>query len=410
MKKLIVIETSDIGARYTAEAAKRLGLEPVFLVNSNNYQGDTLAQLRAFEHYEVDTTSVTAMAHFLMQQEWTIAAVTTFLDSRLHLAIELSEMLQVRGLDARFKVYKDKGAVYDLAPHLSPPSVCFHRAQFPAARIAELRARYPLVIVKPRCTAGGIGARVFSANESLAALEEHVNARSLPAHLQPEEWMVQAYIEGELVSVEGFVHEGETTLLGFTGRRKIGNTESWCGFPYESRIPRAAAAKARSKVRELLSLARIRFGFFHIELMINGNEAFIIDANMGRMGGGGIGEIFAIAFQAPPAEIFAEVLSLSLFPEAPVADLWKRTPRSAVSVAYGLPLESDLQEVRPVPPSVFHTQILDRGAHVPAMGTDNWAWVGIVSGEHSPVREFLRTVNFETSRGLQQAAFAMVGE
>jgi hypothetical protein len=410
MKKLIIIETSDIGARYTAEAAGRLGLHPVFLVNSQNYQGDTLAQLRTFEHYEVDTTSVTAMAHFLMKQDWNIAAVTTFLDSRLHLAIELSEMLQVRGLDARFKAYKDKGAVYELAPHLSPPSICFRRGQFPSAAIAELRSRFPAVIVKPRCTAGGIGARVFFGHEALMDVEEHVRGRSLPSHLQPEEWMVQAYVEGELVSVEGFVYEGESVLLGFSGRRKIGNTESWCGFPYENRLAPAAADEARAKVRELLSLARIRFGFFHIELMISGERAFIIDANMGRMGGGGIGEIFAVAFQAPPAEIFSEVLNLSLFPEVPVADLWRRKPRAAVSVAYGLPVESDLQNVRAIPPSVFHTQILDRGAHVPAMGTDNWAWVGIVSGEHSPVREFLRSVNFETSAGVQPAAFAMAGE
>jgi hypothetical protein len=319
-------------------------------------------------------------------------------------------MLQVRGLDARFKPYKDKGAVYELAPHLSPPSVCFRRDHFPLMEIDELRSRFSAVIVKPRCTAGGIGARTFQAHEPIADLEEHVRGRSLPAHLQPEEWMVQAFVEGELISVEGFVFEGETTLLGFTGRRKIGNTESWCGFPYERRIARAAADEARAKVRELVSHAQIRFGFFHIELMVSGNQAFIIDANMGRMGGGGIGEIFAVAFQAPPAEIFAEVLNLSLFPEAPIADLWKRTPKSAVSVAYGLPIESDLQEVRPAPPSVFHTQILDRGAHVPAMGTDNWAWVGIVSGEHSSVREFLRSVNFKTSRGLQPAAFAMAGE
>lgn len=410
MKKLIIIETSDIGARYTAEAAGRLGLHPVFLVDSRNYQGDTLAQLQTFEHYEVDTTSVTAMAHFLMKRNWDIAAVTTFLDSRLHLTIELSEMLQVRGLDQQFKTYKDKGAVYRLAPHLSPSSLCFHRSRFPSADLAELRARFPALIVKPRCAAGGVGARVFSEYEPLADIEEHVRGRSLPSHLQPEEWMAQAYVEGELVSVEGFVHQGEAVLLGFSGRRKIGNTESWCGFPYENRLAPAAVDEARAKVRELLSLARIGYGFFHIELMISGDRAFIIDANLGRMGGGGIGEIFAVAFQAPPAEIFSEVLNLSLFPEVPAADLWKRKPRAAVSVAYGLPVESDLRDVRPIPPSVFHTQILDRGAHVPAMGTDNWAWVGIVSGEYSPVREFLRSVNFETSAGVQPAAFAMAGE
>lgn len=409
MKKLIIIETSDIGARYTAEGAQRLGFEPVFLVRMENYQGDTRRQLRNLEFYEVDTTSAASMAEFILTKGWSIAGVTTFLDSRLHLAIELSRILNVPGLDPALKPYKDKGAAYKLAPHLSPPSVCFNRANFPEEEIAQLRQSFAAAIVKPRCAAGGIGARVFAPEEPASAIVEHIQGRDLPVHLQPDEWMVQAFIQGELVSVEGFVHSGQTKVLGFTGRRKIGNTESWCGFPYEQNLTASARAGAESKVRELVSAVGLGFGFFHIELMIAGDQAFVIDANLGRMGGGGVGELFAIAFQAPPAEIFAEVLKLSLFPEKPVSDLWKRAPRHAVSVAYGLAVESRLENIEPVPPTVFHTQILERGALVPAMGTDNWAWVGIVSGEQNPVRDFLRRAKLETSIGPQPAAFAMAG-
>ncbi len=43
MKKILIIESSDIGAAYTAQAVESLGFEPVSLVNLKTYSADPLA-------------------------------------------------------------------------------------------------------------------------------------------------------------------------------------------------------------------------------------------------------------------------------------------------------------------------------------------------------------------------------
>ncbi len=100
-KKIIVVETSDIGARYSGNSIRNLGFEPVFLVEIKNYQSDTLKQIQEFDYFDINTTSVSEMLCFICAQVWMIEAVTTFLDSRLHLVVELAQALKVRGLDSR---------------------------------------------------------------------------------------------------------------------------------------------------------------------------------------------------------------------------------------------------------------------------------------------------------------------
>jgi len=407
-KKLIIIETSDIGARYTAQAVLRLGFEPVFLVNLKNYQGDTLEQIQECEHYSVDTTNPQAMASFVQNQGWDVEAVTTFLDSRLHLAIQLAKLLNVTGLDPRLMPFKDKGRVYDLGPQFSPPSVCFGLDDIPITKIEDLRRKFPRVILKPRCTAGGIGARVFSTDNSFPDLLAHLRSSEIPSHLQPNEWMLQAFVTGELVSAEGFVRDGEIHLIGFTGRRKIGNTESWSGFPYDSQIRPVALNRATEQVTGLLQASKVQNGFFHIELIVNDTEAYVIDANLGRMGGGGIGEILASAYGVDPVDIFLEVLKISLFPNSQHASFWTKTPTFAVSINYGLEKEATLSkpETANTTKDVYITEILSEGALVPAMGSDNWAWVGIVSGSAEAVRNHLNALRVSSTTGLYTAYFA----
>ncbi|MBC7370632.1 MAG: hypothetical protein H7326_03650 [Bdellovibrionaceae bacterium] len=407
--KIILIETSDIGARYTAEAVRRLGHEPVFLVNLANYQGDTLQQIKQFEHYQVDTTSIEAMLNFIRLQSWQIAAVTTFLDSRLHLAIQMAQALNVRGLDPALLPFKDKAAVCKLGESFSPPSVSFSKHDIPLAEIESLRKSFPSIILKPRCTAGGIGAREFAASEPISEILGHLNSLEIPNHLQPTEWMAQAFVQGELVSAEGYVKNGVTTILGFTGRRKVGNTESWCGFPYEARMPVLSLADAQSKVVNLMDATGIQNAFFHIELMINAESAYIIDANLGRMGGGGIGEMFASSFGVTPSDIFVEVLKVTLFPEKEMSIFWESAPQVSISVNYGIAREATLLSVTPVTISseIFSTRILDAGSIAPAMGTNNWAWIGIVGGLEAEVLQCLRDLRLMTDVGCLPVCFAL---
>lgn len=408
-KKILLIETSDIGAKPTGEAVRHLGFEPVFLVNLKNYQADTLSQILQYEHYDTDTTSVDSMQAWIEKQNWDVFAVTTFLDSRLHLAIDLASRLQVRGLDPRLLPFKDKGRVEELAPGICPPSISFSRDFIPLDDIASFRERFSNTILKPRCTAGGLGFRMFTAQDKLPEILSHLRNFNIPHHLQPTEWMIQAFIPGELVSVEGFVKAGEINILGLTGRRKIGNTESWFGFPYEHKISERAANQAHAKVRELLQLSGLKYAFFHIEVIVNATEAYVIDANLGRMGGAGLGEILATAYKVHPIEIFAEVLRISLDLDG-AAEFWKRVPQPAISIAYGVQNSCFLHSFsKAASPSIYHTQILSEGK-VPAMGTDNWAWVGIVSGVQQEVHAFLDQVYITSLQGVQGASYALPKE
>lgn len=410
-KKIIVIETSDIGARYTGMAIRNLGFDPLFLISLKNYQSDTLNQIQEFDYVDMDTTSVSSMLDFIHQKNWSIEGITTFLDSRLHLAVELSEALNVRGLDPKIRAFKDKGAVDSLGAQLSPPAICFNKSAIPVQKIESLRRQYGTVIFKPRCTAGGVGVYIVNAIQPAEKYIQYVQNFQIPNHLQPDEWMAQAYISGELVSVEGFIRNGETQILGCTGRRKILNTESWAGFPYQQNLTIAAKDQAYKKTFDLVNASKIQNAFFHVELIVNQKEAFVIDANLGRLGGGGVGEILSSAYHVSPVDIFTEVLKITLFPEKEIANFWSNKPQMSVSVAYGLKFEASLLDLNSrSKKDVFNTQILDFGCVVPAMGKDNWSWVGIVSGSPSSVSNYLESITMVTSLGDQKAFYALPTE
>ncbi len=59
---------------------------------------------------------------------------------------------------------------------------------------------------------------------------------------------------------------------------------------------------------------------------------------------------------------------------------------------------------------VFVTQILDFGNTVPAMGKDNWSWIGIVSGSPVAVKQYLESIQMATSQGKQKAFYALPSE
>ena len=120
-KTLLILETSDIGCKYTAEAARKLGFSPVFLADLRNYQADTLEQLRRETVLDVPTTDAQHLYKHLQHRGMTgIAAVVTFLDSRLRVATELARLLNVSGHDPVCEKLKDKIWVQGLVPEYSP--------------------------------------------------------------------------------------------------------------------------------------------------------------------------------------------------------------------------------------------------------------------------------------------------
>ena len=115
-------------------------------------------------------------------------------------------------------------------------------------------------------------------------------------------------------------------------------------------------------------------------------------------------EQFAIAFEVDPIEIYHHILALSLKRQGnqeKMNKIFQSTPKKQTwSAMYGIPVQAILNQViLPQDFPNYRTRILNYNMPVPPMGTDNYAWIGIVSGEAEQVKKFTPMIKIETSAG-----------
>lgn len=390
MKYIAIIETSDVGARYTGQACRRLGYEPLFLFQENNYQADTLKQLKEFSHIITSTCDANHLCQVLKKSFYEVAMITTFLDSRLSVAAELAHNMNIPGLPIELIALKDKQQVFLKAPHLFPASKEFHRQKVNVEELKSFLSEQGKIILKPRLTAGGLGVQIVSSENELVESLKAVSDFQTAPQLQADQWMAQTFKTGQLISIEGYSLQGQVHFWGSTGRRKVGNTESIAYFPHELQNDTSSEypiyLQMQRQVVELLQAVNIQTTFFHIEFMVTAQgESFIIDPNIGRIGGGGLLEALALSHQVSPIDVCEFILRLSLLGEVVPTSALARTYDfadliPAWTIMYGSHTSGQLnQVVIPEEFSFYHTQILNNGTQIPAMGNDNWAWVGILS-------------------------------
>ena len=412
MGRIVFLDTSDIGAGYAARAARALGHEPLFLCRLDEYHADTRAQIRREPHLEVNTRDMgdvlASLAQFPREE---IAAITSFADNRLKLATELARELGVAGLDPAVLALKDKGHVASLARELSPPGVRFSRHHIPAGEIAALLRLGP-VVIKPTDGAGALGVFFIRNHEEIAQLGACIRAHHVPEAMQAGGWLAQGCVSGELVSLEGYVLGGEVRLLGFTGRKRVALTESAASFPVDGTLSDEARAGAQHCARTLVARSGFHNGYFHIEFIVDARTGrpWLIDANMGRLGGGPVGELLALSYGIEPVDVFRHVLEVSLFgrestcPWATSAE--SRALRESFSVLYGLQAGGELESVEfPQDVACYHTRLLDEGARVTPMGTNDWSWIGIVSGLRRDTLDAVDRIRIRTAQGTEQAYY-----
>lgn len=397
-QKLIFLETSDIGARHSAQAARHLGFEPIFLVQIGNYQADTLAQLRAERTIECNTNNVDTMVEALKAHNiQDIVGIMTFLDSKLSLSLELASSLDVRGLDPAILRLKDKGGVASLIPEFSPRTLSFHRDMIPVAQIELMLAKYERLILKPTQTAGGIGNFTIT-TVNFEHITKIVKETNLPSALDQGHWVIQSFCEGPLISAEGFVQDGKMKILGFSDRQKIGLTESQINFPVDDSLTEQHRQQCLTALAELVERSGFRHGYFHVEFILSPNGALIIDANMGRLGGGSIGEQIATSYNLDPIDVFAHVITNSLFPVKASSDPYSKPCIATRGILYGLPARGRFEALAlPELLGSRHTQILDAGQNVPEMGVNNWSWISILSGPTSDVETVIRNIKVRSN-------------
>jgi hypothetical protein len=400
-KKILLIESSDIGAGYTAEAVLGLGFEPVFLCDLKSYAADPLAQIKKYAHHDCDTSTAESVLGRIDQLRLQgIAGVISTADTRLKVALEVSQALRVPGLDPSVANLKDKNWVAQILPEFSPASVSFSGRDIPHALIAALFELSPQVIVKPISGAGGFGTIYLRGREEAASLEARISAHTVPSCMGEERWIAQPVVKGELVSVEGFSINGQVHTLGFSNRKKVGCTETAARFPVCSTLGPAAVEQAKKACELLVKRAKFLNGYFHIEFMMTAQDAFMIDANMGRVGGGAIAEQLALAFGLKPRDVFRHILEVTLFSDPELGHPYVGTPKETFAVFYGIDHADRLLRVSlPEGHKGNHTQILDSGSPVAALGANDWSWVGILSGLAGDVEETMKSIKVHTEQG-----------
>lgn len=394
---LIFLDSSDIGATYTARASLNLGYEPIFISHMRNYAGDTRAQLAQHRCYDTDTTSISAILETIKKIPMPIKGITTFLDSKMQTSIEISKQLNIAGIDDAILLLADKGNVYKLLPEYCPPSIIFSSINIPFDVLSTLLKQYGGVFIKPTNASGGLGCLSISTPQELADLTRQLQKVAAQQNIKTAKWIAQPLLNGLLFSFEGYIENGVLYPLGISQRKKLGNTESYNVFPADAAINKELQTFAAQTLTQLFTKAHFRNGYFHSEFILQDEKLYLIDVNAGRLGGATIGQQIALSYQIDPVAIFEHVIALSLFKCAVHPPYRYRLNQETIGVCYGINKKSTLKSVHlPTNNTCMHTKILSENCLVEKMGVNNWSWIGLIAGFKNEVQRELQEIKIET--------------
>ena len=411
MKRVYFVESSVMGPAAIREAARTLDLQVTFLSKITNQEGDALRQLLSGRLLQCDTENHRTIEALIAMdtQRGDLAGVMTLLDSRLNVVAKVCASLSVGGVDPAVACLKSKANINVLVPEYVPQSIHIDVQADPYSKLAdwmdqiEAETKAHGFVVKPSFAAGAKGLRLLPPDADVGDMTQLMDAY-LPAMLKPYDLVVQVCMPGELVSLEGFVANGQVTYLGVTGRRKIGHTEALFIFPYDREIDPHALARAQKAVVALVQRAAFNNGFFHSEFIVCDRDAWLIDANFGRPGGANIAEILSLAYGLTLPDFYRLVIAISLYGAVP-QDIRNRLdrplPQEIWGAAYGLPDHSCLLDIQGLDClRSRHTLAQNFGAMIDPMGSSNWAWVGLLAGTKDAVVSDLKQLRLHTSQGL----------
>jgi hypothetical protein len=162
-------------------------------------------------------------------------------------------------------------------------------------------------------------ARRVTSEEELARLAEDRNYRDEYANLaglsqdEVRGFLVEELVTGDEVTLEGFVHEGDVTVIGVTDSVKYPGTNSFERFEYPSALPATRIRELTELAERLVPAHGLDSCFFNIEFFVSGDDpAQIVELNPriasqfsplveAVHGRSTYGALFAVACGADPA-------------------------------------------------------------------------------------------------------------
>jgi len=406
MKYLVAIECTDAGGFEIGLAITRMGYKPLFLLNPQSYKADLSHSLQNFEYRSLNTLSVESIVESLKPIRDQIAGITTLVDSRIAIAAKAAMALRVPGPDPACIILKDKVAVAKICSEYSLPTLALTAdAKFAEEQLLT-KFKNLMVVAKQRAGCGAVGIQFLNTDQ------EKINFARNTQKLN--EWLIQEYFDGALYSMEGWVENSQTKFLGWTSRRKIGNTETEFKFEGYHALPSLITSRAQKAINKLFLQSGYFRGWYHIEFLVNKSQqrVVMIDANIGRVGGAMLPHVLAMAFNKEPALIYQHAIETQIFGGTKISLNTKHTLENIYKcICFGAPRDAVIQEVL-LPKSPLQTaglrttRILGPGDYVTRIGHDDWSWIGFVAGAEAEVDQYASGIQIRSEDGkVYKAAF-----
>lgn len=403
---LLILGIGPVALKYLEPALAAHDLEPLVLGQKRQLPAQTWQSFSPSRFHDVALTQMDIEGflerHPLLRQR--IRAVTTLFDEQLPLVESIARAHDWAYPGPAAVRLSDKSTVSMYAGRFSVPSEVFsvHEPERLEPWLAEPGSRW---IVKPgRCSGGHAVAQIDGGPSALDKLRVHLS------HYYPstaDSWILQPRLEGELISFEGYMLHGQLNRAGISHRSRIELTEAANRFPATAGLDSVHLEEGWAALARLFKRAGFDNGWFHSECIASPAGLWLIDANPGRIGGATILEQVALAWGYLPAELLAHVLLLPLSEKEPSLQAMHAKPIPTLGVWYGLWTSARFQGVNLPPSPARHTQFAVEATAVPAMGTSDYAWVGLVSGEEQDVRQCLAGLTIDTDQGPASPAYRL---
>jgi ATP-grasp domain-containing protein len=164
-------------------------------------------------------------------------------------------------------------------------------------------------------------------------------------------YVAEELLEGDEVTLEGYVHAGRVTVIGVTDSVKYPGTNSFERFEYPSRLPAARLEELAAVARRLLPAFGFDGGFFNVEFFVpQTGPAKIIEVN------GRIASQFAPLVQAVHGRSTYELLFALACGDDPG---WEEREPEGAAVSYVVRVFEDAF-VAAVPDPAENVEILAR--------------------------------------------------
>ncbi len=293
-KRLILLASA---ASYRAgdfeQAAKKLGLEVVLGMDVPAPLAHTYNCALPLDYLDLKR-STRAIVQYADQHP--VAAILSADDSATVLAAEASQALGLRHNDpAAAEAARDKYTMRQLFAEAGLPSPHFRRFSMTADpteianRLAAFSLSYP-VVLKPRYLSGSRG--VIRADSPAEFVQAHQRLSAILAKVGADDFLVEDFLPGFEVALEGLLHDGQLTVLALFDKPDPldGPFFEETIYVVPSRLPLATQQAIRDCTAQAAAALGLRDGPIHAELRVNQNGPWLLEV-AGRSIGGLCGRI-----------------------------------------------------------------------------------------------------------------------